>query len=72
MRIHDQSGGKTTMPHEVKELLGELRIREVTPSAARHACPEREAGISPTTPQGLFARYRIATITGNDFGTKRT
>ena len=49
--------GKTTMLHEVSELLGERRIHGLAPSAAAARVLEREAGIPSRTLQYFLTRF---------------
>ena len=49
--------GKTTMLHEVNELLGERRIQGLAPSAAAARVLERGAGIPSTTLQYFLTRF---------------
>ena len=53
----DAGSGKTTMLHEVKELLGERRIHGLAPSAAAARVLQREAGIPSRTLQYFLTRF---------------
>ena len=53
----DAGSGKTTMLHEVKELLGERRIQGLAPSAAAARVLERETGIPSRTLQYFLTRF---------------
>ena len=53
----DAGSGKTTMLHEVKEVLGERRIHGLAPSAAAARVLERETGIPSRTLQYFLTRF---------------
>ena len=53
----DAGSGKTTMLHEVKELLGERRIHGLAPSAAAARVLQRETGIPSRTLQYFLTRF---------------
>ena len=53
----DAGSGKTTMLHEVSELLGERRIHGLAPSAVAARVLQREAGIPTRTLQYFLARF---------------
>ena len=53
----DAGSGKTTMLHEVSELLGERRILGLAPSAVAARVLQREAGIPTRTLQYFLTRF---------------
>ena len=53
----DAGSGKTTMLHEVSELLGERRIHGLAPSAVAARVLQREAGIPTRTLQYFLTRF---------------